>query len=226
MMKTSDLIKLIIEKFEQNADEKRAIGASNYMKGKFLFYGVDATTRKAIQKEWFGLLKQNDKSINRWEIVRELWEKEYRELHYVAIDWMNSWKKDTLQKKDIEHFEWLITNHSWWDSVDAIASNVLGTYFKQFPEQVELVISEWRNDSNMWLNRSCLIYQLKYKNDVNFELLKSLIQQYQTVKEFFIQKAIGWALRQYSKFNPEAVRDFIEEINLQGLARREGGKYI
>jgi 3-methyladenine DNA glycosylase AlkD len=78
----------------------------------------------------------------------------------------------------------------------------------------------------MWLNRSCLIYQLKYKKDVNFDLLKSLIQQYQPVKEFFIQKAIGWALRQYSKFNPDEVRDFIEEINLQGLARREGAKYI
>jgi 3-methyladenine DNA glycosylase AlkD len=225
-MKTSDLINLIVINFEQKADENRAISASNYMKGKFTFYGVDATTRKAIQKEWFTLLKQNEKSINRWEIVRELWEKECRELHYVAIDWMNSWKKETLQKEDIEQFEWLITNHSWWDSVDSIASNVLGTYFKQFPDQVENVIREWRNNSNMWLNRSCLIYQLKYKKDVDFQLLKSLIQQYQPVKEFFIQKAIGWSLRQYSKFNPDGVRDFIEEINLQGLARREGAKYL
>ena len=225
-MKTSELIKILIPHFEQKSNHEKALGSAKYMKGKFTFYGVDATTRKVIQKEWFTLLKQNEKLINRWEIVRELWEKEYRELHYVAIDWMNSWKKDTVQKEDIIHFEWLITNHSWWDSVDSIASNVLGTYFKQFPEQVEKVVTEWRNDTNMWLNRSCLIYQLKYKKAVNFDLLKSLIQQYQPVKEFFIQKAIGWALRQYSKFNPDGVRDFIEEINLQGLARREGAKYI
>jgi 3-methyladenine DNA glycosylase AlkD len=78
----------------------------------------------------------------------------------------------------------------------------------------------------MWLNRSCLIFQLKYGNAVDFDLLKALITQYQPVKEFFIQKAIGWSLRQYSKFNPDAVRVFIDDIKLQGLAKKEGSKYI
>ena len=78
----------------------------------------------------------------------------------------------------------------------------------------------------MWLNRTCIIFQLKYKDDVDFELLKDLIRQFQPNKEFFIQKAIGWSLRQYSKFNPVAVRDFVDEIELEGLAKREAIKYL
>ena len=93
-------------------------------------------------------------------------------------------------------------------------------------KQIELVISNWRNSDNIWLNRTCLIFQLKYKNEVDFELLKSLIVQYQPNKEFFIQKAIGWSLRQYSKFNPEAISTFINDIQLEGLAKREASKYL
>jgi 3-methyladenine DNA glycosylase AlkD len=88
------------------------------------------------------------------------------------------------------------------------------------------LIEEWRFSDNLWLQRSCLIFQLKYKEKVNFTLLKSLIIQFQMDKEFFIQKAIGWSLRQYSKSEPEAVRKFVEEIQLKGLAKREAIKYI
>ena len=88
------------------------------------------------------------------------------------------------------------------------------------------MIEKWRKSDNIWLNRSCLLYQLKFKNETNFELLASLIEQFQEKKEFFIQKAIGWSLREYSKTNPIAVKAFIEKINLQGLAKREGSKYL
>ena len=88
------------------------------------------------------------------------------------------------------------------------------------------MIEEWRHEDNLWLNRSCLIFQLKYKDATDFELLKDLIRQYQGNSEFFIQKAIGWSLRQYSKFNPDAVRAFVDEIGLEGLAKREASKYI
>ena len=99
-------------------------------------------------------------------------------------------------------------------------------YFQKFPGKKEEVITRWRKSDNLWLNRTSLIFQLKYKDDVDFNLLKDLIKQFQPNKEFFIQKAIGWSLRQYSKFNPDAVKDFIEEINLQGLALREAKKYL
>lgn len=225
-MNTNNLIQKLVTVFAHHCDPNRAVKSAQYMKNKFVFYGIDATQRKAIQKTWFDELKQVEGKFDRWELIREMWEIEQREIHYTAIDWLNSWKKSTIQKEDIIHLEWLIINHSWWDSVDAIASNYLGEYFKKFPKEAKEIVEDWRNSDNMWLNRSCLIYQLKYKDEVDFELLKSLIKQYQPNKEFFIQKAIGWSLRQYSKYNPEAVRSFIEEMNIQGLAKREATKYL
>ncbi len=225
-MKVKKLIEDLCSELKLQSDPARAIQSAQYMKNLFTYYGVDATKRKVVQKPWFEELKRLEGKFDRWELIREMWAIEQREVHYVAIDWLNSWKKATIHKQDGMHLEWLITNHSWWDSVDAIASNYLGAYFKKFPEEAAEIIKDWRYSDNMWLNRSCLIYQLKYKNDVDFDLLKSLIKQYQPNKQFFIQKAIGWSLRQYSKFNPEGVRQFVAEINLQGLAKREGTKYL
>lgn len=223
-MNIHELIDILAKELNLLSDQNRSLGAAAYMKHKFVFIGVDATTRKNIQKDWFKLI--NDHFHLRWEIITELWLKEEREYHYVAIDWINSWNKKYLEEVDIEKLEWLLTNHSWWDSVDAIASNVLGTYFQKFPTKIHEVISIWRDSDNFWLQRSCLIFQLKYRGNVNFELLKSLIIQFMPNKEFFIQKAIGWSLRQYSKFNSSEVKLFVEEVNLQGLARREATKYI
>jgi 3-methyladenine DNA glycosylase AlkD len=134
--------------------------------------------------------------------------------------------KNGFAIEDIHALEHFIVTKSWWDTVDLIASNAVGRYMLQFPEKRDTTIDHWRKSDNIWLNRSCLIFQLKYKDQTNFKLLKSLIQQYQFENEFFIQKAIGWSLREYSKTNPEGVRDFIEAIGLKGLAYREGGKYL
>lgn len=225
-MKEIDLIKELAQQFHQHADEQRAIGAANYMRNRFEFIGLDATTRRAIQQPIFEQLKKSTSAENKWEFAELLWEQNEREYHYAAMDWMNSWKKSWLLPEDADHFEWFLTNHSWWDSVDNIATKVLSAHFYKYPELASVWIEEWRNSPNFWLNRTCLIFQLKYKNEVDFELLKSLIIQMQPNKEFFIQKAIGWALRQYSKYNPTAVGDFIEEIQLTGLAKREGSKYL
>ena len=194
-----------------------------YMKGRFQFLGIKSPIRKAVQKKWICQLPKN---IDRWDLVCLLWDKNEREYHYIAIDYLNRMPKSGYRIDDDKLLEDLLTTKSWWDSVDAIASNYVGVYFQTFPEKKNEVITRWRNSANMWLNRTCLIFQLKYKDDVDFELLKDLIRQYQPNKEFFIQKAIGWALRQYSKFNPTAVAEFIDEIKLTGLARREAAKYI
>jgi 3-methyladenine DNA glycosylase AlkD len=223
-------IKKCIEQLENHfkllKNNENGLAMSKYMKGRFSFFGIKSTERKLIQRNWISTLPKDLDNQTRWEIIRELWTKEEREFHYTAIDWLNSWNKKLIEASDATHLEWLITNHSWWDSVDALASNYVGKYCQKYPAQAAEIIEKWRNSDNMWLNRTCLIFQLKYGNTVDFELLKSLIRQYQPVKEFFIQKAIGWALRQFSKFNPDAVREFIAEINLQGLARKEASKYV
>lgn len=221
-----DSLNLLEESFRKSNNTENGLAMSKYMKGRFPFFGIKATERKSIQKDWLQSLPNDLTSEERRFILIELWQKEEREFHYVAIDWMNSWNKKLILESDADLLHWLITNHSWWDSVDAIASNYLGKFISKYPETGSKLIHDWRNDGNMWLNRSCLIFQLKYGNSTDFELLKSLIQQYQPVKEFFIQKAIGWSLRQYSKYQPESVRVFIEEIELKGLAMKEASKYL
>jgi 3-methyladenine DNA glycosylase AlkD len=212
--------------FDLQRDEKRADAMTKYLKGKFPFFGIGSPQRKQIQKAWINKIPSTISDETRRLIIRELWQKEEREFHYVAIDWLNSWNKKHILKEDDVLLRWLIVNHSWWDSVDSIASNYLGKYLLKFPEKKKTLIEDWRHDNNMWLNRSCLIFQLKYAKNVDFELLSSLIKQYQPVKEFFIQKAIGWSLRQYSKFDPERVSAFVHEIDLKGLARKEANKYL
>lgn len=220
----SDYLELLIKEMEFHQDPKKAVNMAKYLKGHFECYGIKSPVRREIQRKWFSELKKVD--FDRWDIVYSLWDKPQREYHYVAIDYIRKMPREGFGKDDYKKLEELITTHSWWDSVDGLASNSVGAYFKQFPNQIDSVIEKWRHSNNMWLNRTCLIFQLKYKDEVDFELLKDLILQYQHVKEFFIQKAIGWSLRQYSKYNPEAVREFITNLELSTVAKREAVKYL
>ncbi len=223
-MEIQHLIDSLSIKLHQVADPTKAEQMFRYMKGKYVYLGIQAPARNAIQKDWFAEVK--NANVDRWELVDALWDCEQREYQYVAIDFLKRTPKKLISIEDLPAIEHLITTKSWWDTVDSLASNIVGAYLQKFPEQKESVIDNWRNDADMWLNRSCLIFQLKYNEATDFELMKSLIIQYQGNSEFFIQKAIGWALRQYSKFNPDDVRAFVEEIELKGLARREAEKYL
>lgn len=220
----SSLIQRLKVKFEASHDPAYGDKMSAYMKGKFVFHGIPSPVRNSIQKEW--LMEVRSSKADRWALIDALWDQEQREFQYVAIDYLKQTPKKVIAIDDLSAIQHLITTKSWWDSVDLIASNYLGAYLTKFPEQIESVIEDWRHDDNMWLNRSCLIFQLKYKNNTDFELLKSLVLQYQHESEFFIQKAIGWGLRQHSKLDPDAVRAFITEIGLEGLAKREASKYL
>lgn len=215
---------LLMQEMKANEIPSKAVNMANYLKNKFKCFGIKSPVRNEIQKKWFVSIK--NENYNHWDVVFNLWDLDQREFQYIAIDYLKKVPKKNIQKDDYKMIEELITTKSWWDSVDSLASNYIGSYFQKFPEQIDPIITKWRNSDNMWLNRTCLIFQLKYKDDVDFELMKSLIKQYQGNPEFFIQKAIGWSLRQYSKYNPRAVKDFVDEINLQGLARREAIKYV
>jgi len=220
------LVQQLELEFEKNRNEFEAEGMSRYMKNRFTYFGIKKPKRAVIQKQWFSIIPEDFTREHKRELVLELWQKEQREFHYVAMDFMAKWKDKELVSEDSEFIEFLLTNHSWWDSVDALASNYLGRYLRLFPKQRETVIKSWRKSENRWLRRSCLIFQLRYKSQTNFELLKSLILEFKHEKEFFIQKAIGWSLREYAKTNPVSVRNFVEESGIQGLAKREALKHI
>lgn len=223
-MTAQEHVDSLMQMMRENEDPSIAASMAKYLKGHFVCYGIKSPVRKTIQKVWFNQLKNNPP--NRWDIVYLLWSKPERELHYIAIDYLRKMPKNGFEREDHLKLSELLTTNAWWDSVDSLASNCVGSYFQQFPEMKEDVIKKWRHSTDIWLNRTCLIFQLKYKNEVDAELLKSLILQYREVKEFFIQKAIGWSLRQYSKFQPDFVRAFLEEVELSTLAKREATKKL
>ena len=120
----------------------------------------------------------------------------------------------------------LITTESWWDTVDGLAANQVGGVIARFPKIRDEHIGRWWQQENFWLRRTTLLFQLRYKDKTDEDLLFALIGENLTDKEFFIQKAIGWSLREYSKSNPTAVQQFVATTELSPLAHREALKWM
>jgi len=110
--------------------------------------------------------------------------------------------------------------------VDGIAPNLVGKYAKKFPEQMKLTLRRWETHESFWIRRSCLIFQLRYRKETDLAQLQYFIGKFKPEKEFFIQKSIGWSLREVSKWNPTWVSKVVEEEQLTGLAKREAIKYV
>lgn len=206
--------------FRENASAEQAAPMEAYMKNNFSFLGIKTTPRRTLFKEVWNHHKDEVKQ-NAREIALELYLKKEREFHYCAIEILMKELKKKNIKEDIQLIERLIISHSWWDSVDTIAKYLLGNYLTQFPEEIKTVIPKFSKSDNMWLNRSAILFQLDYKAETDAELLFSLCEKHAASKEFFIQKAIGWTLRDYSRFNPKAVTEFVNKTNLKPLSKRE-----
>lgn len=220
----SSNIELLTHLFEENRNEANAEPMKKYMKDHFPFLGIKKPQRSELEKQFFqetGLLKAD---FNK-EFLRELWEQEEREYQYTGLVYMEKSLKK-LEKVDLPFMEELITTKSWWDTVDAIAPKPVGTIAEKYPEVIAETIDRWATDDNLWLRRAAILFQLKYKGQTNEELLYRYIKQNADSKEFFIQKAIGWALREYSKTNSASVKTFIEGTQLAPLSVREGSKYL
>jgi 3-methyladenine DNA glycosylase AlkD len=210
----------ISQDFQNASNKALAVPMANYLKNHFTFFGIKTEQRRTIFKSNYEKYKLEIKSNFR-EIAWELFQKQEREFHQCAIDLLQiEWKKKYLIE-DIQFIEKLITTHSWWDTVDTIAKYFLGGYLKQFPQETYKVIERFSSSSNLWLNRSAILFQLSYKDKTNFDLLKSECEKHKNSNEFFIQKAIGWALRDYSRFNPTGVKEYVLSTQLKPLSTRE-----
>ncbi|MBK9224587.1 MAG: DNA alkylation repair protein [Flavobacterium sp.] len=174
------------------------------------------------------MLKQNKEEIetNSRVIAAELYLKKEREFHYCAIEILIQILKNKYKKKDIHLIEKLLVTNSWWDSVDTISKYILGQYLLEFPNETFTVIGRFSNSKNMWLNRSAILFQLGYKQKTNSYILFSECIKHAQSNEFFIQKAIGWALREYGKTNPEAVKTFVAQTQLKPLSKKEALKNL
>ena len=216
------LVAQLTDTFRQHANPSKALEMERYMKNLFPFFGIQAPTRRAIHKAWLKeATAQTHTSDQRWELVHTLWIQEEREFHQTCIDWIQTWKKQEWNQEDGTQLTWILTNKSWWDSVDTIATHFVGNYCKCYPNEGAKLIQSYRASSNMWLNRTAILFQLKYKKETDLDLLEEICAQFEPNKEFFIQKAIGWSLREAGKTFPTEVKAMVERLKLSGLARRE-----
>ncbi len=206
------------------AEDKYAGDMARYMRNQFVFLGLRSPVRDRLFKDHiskFGLPKYEETK----EMVKYLWELPEREFQYIAMSFLIKSKKYYLEE-DINLFEKLIVTKPWWDTVDGLASWVAGTYFIRYPHQIKSVTRLWMDYGNIWLQRTSLLFQLKYKEKTDEDILFTYIRELSGSKEFFIQKAIGWALREYSKSFPEKIREFVKTHTLSNLSTREALKVI
>ncbi|NNK11968.1 MAG: DNA alkylation repair protein [Flavobacteriaceae bacterium] len=194
------------------------------MRDQFEFYGLKSPVRREIQRDLFKKLLLPERSDIK-AVVTELWKLPERENQYMAQELAKK-KLKPLAKEDYLLFEYLITHKSWWDTVDFIAANLVGNYFKAFPEQRTSITEKWLTSKNIWLQRSVLLFQLKYKEELDTEFLADTIHFLNGSQEFFINKAIGWILREYSKTNPIWVSQFVQATQLHSLSKREALRLI
>ncbi len=210
---------------EASSNEDVAVKMSKYMRNHFEFYGINAPQRTEIVKQF---LEQNGlpKPENLSEILQEMWQKPQREWQYIALDIFQKVIKKS--KNDfLDLAESLIIQKSWWDSIDTIAPCIVGEMLLYLPKKLEEITEKWAFSDNFWLNRTAIIFQLHYKTKTNTELLTKYIKKNMYNNEFFIRKAIGWALRQYARVDKEFVKKFVKENeNLSNLSKREALKHI
>ena len=213
----------LITDFEENRNELLAESMSKYMQDKFRFLGVRGTTRTEIYKKYFPDARKT-KNID-WDFVESCWNKEEREFQYVVVYYLKAMQK-FLKREDISKLKYLIVTKSWWDTVDLLAK-VIGSLVIRI-EGYDQIMLEWSKDSNIWLRRVAILYQLSLKDKVDEIILDKILVNNLGDNEFFINKAVGWALRDYSKYNPEWVREFIKKNkdNMANLSIREASKYI
>lgn len=211
--------------FEQKANPVNAAPMKKYMREQFEFLGIKTPERRALQNDF--IQSHGLPPLDQLEIVaRDLWSLPQREFQYAAVGFIGKLEKN-LDPDFIAALEYFIVTKSWWDTVDSIAGGTVGVHFERFPKVREKYLRKWRKSDNFWLRRSALLFQLGYKEKTDFDLLCEIIRENLGSDEFFINKAIGWALRQYAWTNPAAVKKFVKATKeLHPLSRREALKNI
>lgn len=198
-------------------------GMEAYMRNQFKFLGIKTPERRALSKE-FIQDKKADKNID-WDFIFRAYGKEEREFKYLAIDYLKACQKN-LQVEEIDYLKELVLLEPWWDTVDLL-SKLIGSLLLKDGSLKESHILKWAQDESIWLRRVAILHQLGFKDKMDKDLLSQIIRVNLGSGEFFIDKAIGWILRDYSKTDPDFVIKFIKSENrLANLSRNEGLKYL
>lgn len=212
----------IFQELKEVANSDDAVHMKAYMKNQFEFLGVKTPIRRKISKIVF---KKNHNSTIDWDFINRAWENPYREMQYAVLDYLQL-KQTSLASNDLTKVKELAQTKPWWDTIDFL-SRLVGYICLHYPETKKLVL-DWSTDEDIWLRRLAIEHQLLQKEQTDVLLLEQILLNNLDQTEFFINKAIGWALRDYSKTNPDWVRDFIQmhKEGLTSLSIREGSKYL
>ncbi len=202
-------------------DHNRGMEMSRYMRNRFPFLGVPRPSRSSLYKKYYRILG----NIIDWDYIFECFNREEREFQYLGIDYLNQQRK-FLIIDDISRIYELIKTRSWWDSVDGFP-RIIGEMVKS-DDRCKAIILEWSIDPDIWVRRVAILHQLLFKELTDTKLLEKIILNNLGSSEFFINKAIGWILRDYSKTDKVWVSNFIERYGdrLDKLSIKEGSKYL
>ncbi|MBK9277552.1 MAG: DNA alkylation repair protein [Candidatus Obscuribacter sp.] len=220
------LVKYIQSELATLADPVKAEEMAAYMRTEMPFYGVQKPDRVPLIREMkkrFPPVSLSDYQRN----VLALWQLEHREEKYLAINYADSFKQYMIPQA-VPLFERLVREGQWWDFVDPIASWLVGRTLLSHEESLRPVIETYVQDEDFWIRRTALLAHLGHKKMTNSEALFRYCTALAGEKEFFIRKAIGWALREYSKSEPEKVSRYLKKNadNLSPLSYKEGAKHL
>jgi 3-methyladenine DNA glycosylase AlkD len=210
------------------ADPERAPRMQAYMKSEMPYRGIAAPDIRAISKRIFA--EHPLPSCEEWRsVVLDLWRgARFREERYAAVELLAHRRhRDCLTPDVLPMYEEMIVDGAWWDHVDAVAHHV-GNLLRTHPEEMRPVMRAWSTDKDLWKRRVSIICQISFKKDTDLDLLYANIEPNLAGRNFFIRKAIGWALRSYAWTNPSEVQRYVaaNEARLSGLSRREALRNI
>jgi 3-methyladenine DNA glycosylase AlkD len=217
--------KTLAQYLRERGNPSIAAAQSKYMRNKFPYFGIMQKPLVEAYKEFTLMHGAVDKK-DTLPFMKACMQFPEREMWYIGLGQLRK-NISRIDKNPLPMFKEIIIGGDWWDITDVMASSVVGDYIKKNPEY-HAFMDQWVRDKNYWIRRTAIIYQLKYKDQVDFERLKKYILLCQHEKEFFIRKAIGWSLREYSKHNAQAVIEFVgqHQKGLSPLSIREGLKWI
>jgi 3-methyladenine DNA glycosylase AlkD len=214
----------LVKLYTQHIDLDYANWSKKYLRNQFNFLGIRTPLRRKLTKQFiheFGVPTKENLEY----VILTLWERSEREYQKAALDMLEKVKVD-LTPDDMPWLSSLLVNKSWWDTVDVLSPHIMGYMFTAYPKLISQYADQWILDDNIWLQRSALLYQLYYKNRTDEKRLFQYIVNRANSEEFFVQKAIGWVLREYGKTNPLVVKKFVSLNDLKPLSRREALKNL
>lgn len=208
---------------ERHTDADAAVYIRKYFKNQFDSFGLKNGFRRELTRSFMAIYKNASPEIIS-SAIRHLWEKPQREFQHTGMELVDKYRKQMgAAIKPV--LELMITRKGWWDTVDFIAGHTVGWAYSN--QVIDLqTIKEWNKSNHIWLIRTSILFQLKYKSSTDWNLLQEMIIPQVSHTDFFIRKAIGWALREYSKTDPQAVLDFVNNHSMSGLSQREALRII